>query len=58
MTSTVKEEMKDMPQEAIKRQQERRIEILEKEINKFEKEIEKIQKPPTCTGSRIPGNCP
>ena len=54
---TVKDEMKDMPEEAIKRQQERRIEILEKEIKKFEKEIEKIEKP-TCTGSRIPGNCP
>lgn len=55
---TVKEEMKDMPEEAIKRQQERRIEILEKQIKTFEKEIEKIEKPPICTGSRIPGNCP
>ncbi len=54
---TVQEEMKDMPEEAIKRQQERRIEILEKEVKKFEREIEKISKP-TCTGSRIPGNCP
>ncbi len=54
---TVKEEMKDMSEEAIKRQQERRVELLEKEIKKFEKEIEKI-KTQTCTGSRIPGNCP
>jgi hypothetical protein len=43
---TVKEEMKGMSGEAIKKQQKRRMELLEKEIEKFKKEIEKIKNPP------------
>jgi RHS repeat-associated protein len=54
---TVKPEMEGMSEEAIKRQQERRVELLEKEIKKFEKNIDKILTK-TCTGSRLPGNCP
>jgi hypothetical protein len=38
--------MKGMSDDAIRKQQERRMEILEKEIKKFENEIEKIRNPP------------
>ena len=43
---TVKKEMEGMSEEAIKKQQARRIEILENEIKKFENEIKKITDPP------------
>jgi len=43
---TVKEEMRGMSDEAIRKQQERRIEILKKEIQKFKDNIRKILDPP------------
>jgi uncharacterized protein RhaS with RHS repeats len=51
---TVKEEMRGMSEEAIQKQQQRRIEILEKEIEKFKNNIEKIRNPPPAPATMDP----